>query len=219
MILRGANLDLVTSNKMSALHLAAIIGNIKALRILLSTDMDIFLGDKYNKTFFDYVKSDYKNIVISDIFDTRKDANNALIDFCILESLEGAKFAIQNNANVNTQNNNGDTPLILAVRQNNAKLVTYLLSIGADQSIKNKYKNDAKAVAIQNKYTQILDILETVQFNKHLYTLGISKNMLPYKFTPDQQKQINKNREDLKVKNFNEYPVQGVLGKISNKSK
>ena len=175
LILRGANLNLVTSNKMSALHLAAIMGNIKALRILLSSDVDIFLGDKYNKTFFDYVKSDYKNIVISDIFDTRKDANNALIDFCILGSLEGAKFAIQNNANVNTQNNNGDTPLVLAVRQNNAKLVIYLLSIGADQTIKNKYKNDAKAVAIQNKYTKILDILETIQFNKHLYTLGISK--------------------------------------------
>ncbi len=219
LLIRGANPNFVTSNKMSALHLAAIMNNLKAVRVLLGSDFNMFLQDKYNKTFFDYVQDEYKNIVISDIFDTRKDADKALIDFCTLRSLEGMKFAIQNNANVNAQNNNGDTPLILAVRYNNPKLVIYLLSIGADQSIKNKYKGDARAVAIQNKYGKILNILETIKFNKDLYTLGLSKNMLHYKFTDSEQKQINRNNEEIKIKNFNEYPSQGVLGVISNKSK
>ena len=219
LIVRGANLNFVTSNKMSVLHLAAIISNLKAVRVLLGSDVNMFLQDKYNKTFFGYIQDEYKNIVISDIFDTRKDADKALIDFCTLGSLEGMKFAIQNNANVNAQNNNGDTPLILAVRYNNPKLVVYLLSIGADQSIKNKYKSDARAVAMQNKYNEILNILETIKFNKDLHTLGLSKNMLPYKFTDAEQKQINKNNEEMKIKNFSEYPSQGVLGVISNKSK
>ena len=219
LLIRGANPNLITSNKMSALHLASIMNNLKAVRVLLGSDVNMFLQDKYNKTFFDYVQDEHKNIVISDIFDTRKDADKALIDFCTLRSLEGIKFAIQNNANVNAQNNNGDTPLILAVRYNNPKLVIYLLSIGADQSIKNKYKGDARAVAVQNKYSKILNILETVKFNKDLYKLELSKNMIPYKFTDSEQKQINKNNEEIKIKNFNEYPSQGVLGFISNKSK
>ena len=43
--------------------------------------------------------------------------------------------------------------------------------------------------------------------------------MLPYKFTDSEQKQINKNNEEIRIKNFNEYPSQGVLSVISNKSK
>jgi ankyrin repeat protein len=140
LLIRGANPNLITSNKMFALHLAAIMNNLKTVRVLLRSDVNMFLQDKYNKTFFDYVQEEHKNIVISDIFDIRKDADKALIDFCTLRSLEGMKFAIKNNANVNAQNNNGDTPLILAVRYNNPKLVIYLLSIGADHQLRINIK-------------------------------------------------------------------------------
>ena len=219
LILRGANPNIVTSNKMSALHLAAITSNLKALRILLSADSDIFIQDKYHKTFFDYVEPNYKNMVISDIFDTRKDAGVALMDFCILGSLEGVKFSLQNKANINSQNHNGDTPLILAVRHNNPQLVTYLLSVGADATIKNKYKNNAKAVAKQNKYKKILDILETIKFNKHLHLLGISDNIIPYELSNKEKKQIEKNKKEIEHKDFDNYPSQGVLGTISKKPK
>jgi ankyrin repeat protein len=219
LILRGANLNIVTSNKMSALHLAAVTSNLKALRVLLSADSNVFIQDKYRKTFFDYVGPSYKNIVISDIFDTRKDANVALMDFCILGSLEGVKYSLQNKANINSQNHNGDTPLILAVRNNNPQLVTYLLSMGADETIKNNYKNDAKAVAKQNKYTKILDILETVKFNKHLHLLGVSDNIIPYKLSSEEKVQIEKNKKEIEHKDFDNYPSQGVLGTISKKAK
>ena len=219
LILRGANPNIITSNQMSALHLAAITNNLKALRVLLSADSNIFIQDKYHKTFFDYVEPNYKNIVISDIFDTRKDASVALMDFCILGSLEGVKFSLQNKANINSQNHNGDTPLILAVRHNNSQLVTYLLSIGADEAIKNKYKNDAKAIAKQNKYTKILDILETIKFNKHLHLLGVSENIIPYKLSNEEKEQIEKNKKEIEHKDFDNYSSQGVLGTISKKAK
>ncbi len=219
LILRGASLNVVTSNKMSALHLAAIISNLRALRILLSADTDIFLQDKYNKTFFDYVEPNYKNMVISDIFDTRKDASEALIDFCILGSIEGAKFSLQNRANVNSQNHNGDTPLILAVRNNNPQLVTYLLSVGANEAIKNNYKDDAKAVAKKNRYNKILDIIETVKHNKHLHLLGVSENVIPYQLSNEEKERIEKNKKEIADKNFANYSSQGVLGKINEKPK
>ena len=219
LILRGANPNIITSNKMSALHLAAITSNLKALRILLNADSNIFIQDKYYKTFFDYVEPNYKNIVISDIFDTRKDASVALMDFCILGSLEGVKYSLQNKANINSQNHNGDTPLILAVRHNNSQLVTYLLSMGGDEAIKNNYKNDAKAVAKQNKYIKILDILETVKFNKHLHLLGISENIIPYKLSNEEKMQIEKNKKEIEHKDFDNYSSQGILGTISKKAK
>ncbi len=219
LILRGANLNVVTSNKMSALHLAAITSNLKALRILLSADTDISLQDKYNKTFFDYVEPNYKNMVISDIFDTRKDAGEALIDFCILGSIEGARFSLQNKANVNSQNHNGDTPLILAVRNNNPQLVTYLLSVGADEVIKNNYKDNAKAVAKKNRYTKILDIIDTVKHNKNLHLLGVSKNVISYQLSNEEKERIEKNKKEIADKNFANYSSQGVLGKINEKPK
>ena len=142
-----------------------------------------------------------------------------MIDFCILGSIEGAKFSLQNRANVNSQNHNGDTPLILAVRNNNPQLVTYLLSVGADEAIKNNYKDDAKAVAKKNRYNKILDIIETVKHNKHLHLLGISENVIPYQLSNEEKERIEKNKKEIADKNFANYSSQGVLGKINEKPK
>ena len=181
LLIRGANPNIKGVNQMSALHLATILNRLRVLRILLESGADIKAKDKHYKTFYDYASKSYLNTVVNDIYETRKNANEALLDFCVLGSLSGVVYSLQNKANINAQNRDGDTPLILAVRYKHNKLVAYLLSIGADASVKNKYGNDASTIAKLNHYNKIHDIIETVKFNRELYILGLTDSIIPSK--------------------------------------
>ena len=65
-----------------------------------------------------------------------------------------------------------------------------MLSVGANEAIKNNYKDDAKAVAKKNRYNKILDIIETVKHNKHLHLLGVSENVIPYQLSNEEKERI-----------------------------
>ena len=192
LLIKGASPNVKAANQMSPLHLAAILNRLKILKILLESGTDIFAKDKYYKTFYDYVSEDYLNIVINDIYDTRKNTNEALLDFCVLGSLNGVAYSLQNKADINAKDQNGDTPLILGVRYRHNKLVTYLLSMGADTTIKNKYNSDAATIARLNNYDKIYKIIETVKFSKQLYILGLVDDTIPYKSIPYKLHKLRK---------------------------
>ena len=197
LLVKGANPSIKGTNQMSALHLATILNRLKILKILLQSGADIFAKDQHYKTFYDYVLKDYLSIVINDIYETRKNANDALLDFCVLGSLRGVVYSLQNKADINTKNQDGDTPLILAVRYRHHKLVSYLLGAGADVTIKNKYNNDAATIARLNNYNKIYNIIETVKFNKQLYILGlVDNNIIPHKLTPSELQKLKGIREN-----------------------
>jgi ankyrin repeat protein len=184
LLVRGANPNITAANQMSVLHLAAILNKLKALKILLQSDADIFAEDENSKTFYDYIPKEHLSIVINDIYESSKNASDALLDFCVLGSLQGAMYSIENHANINAKDQNGDTPLILAVRHTHPKLVSYLLSMGADETIKDESGNTAFKIAQLNKYHEIRDIIETIKFNKQLHILGVAEKILPYKVNP-----------------------------------
>lgn len=96
LILGDDNLYIVTSNKIYAyvLNLVATISNLKALRMVLNPDIDIFIKNKCGNLFC-YMGQNYKNILISAILDTKKDSSAALINFCVLESLEEVNFHLK----------------------------------------------------------------------------------------------------------------------------
>ena len=181
LLVRGANPNITAISQMSVLHLAAILNKFKALKILLQSDVDIFAEDENSKTFYDYIPKEHLSIVINDIYESSKNASDALLDFCVLGSLQGAMYSIENHANINAKDQNGDTPLILAVRHTHPKLVSYLLSMGADETIKDESGNTAFKIAQLNKYHEIRDIIETIRFNKQLHILGVAQKILPHK--------------------------------------
>jgi ankyrin repeat protein len=212
LLVRGANPNICAKNNISALHLAAILNRTKALKILLESNADIFAVDKYNKTFYQYINKDYLSIIISDFYETKKNANIALIEFCMLGSVKGAMYALQKGANINAKDDNGDTPLIISTLAGNPEMVTYLLTMGADSSIKNRKGHDAEKIAKLNNYNNIYSIIETIKFNKELYILGLSKKIVSYP--------LNRKESALKRENqgFDEYYTQGVLGTLRNRS-
>jgi ankyrin repeat protein len=130
----------------------------------------------------------------------------------MLGSVKGAMYALQKGANINAKDDNGDTPLIISTLAGNPEMVTYLLTMGADSSIKNRKGHDAEKIAKLNNYNNIYSIIETIKFNKELYILGLSKKIVSYP--------LNRKESALKRENqgFDEYYTQGVLGTLRNRS-
>lgn len=61
---------------------------------------------------------------------------------------------------INIGNENGDTPLIVAIQENTVKMASFLISNGADINVINKYGNSALLIAIDNTSDIISLLLE-----------------------------------------------------------
>lgn len=73
---------------------------------------------------------------------------------------------IQSGAHINVQNEQGNTPLIIAVIHNRPKVVKTLLEMGADTSIKNNAGNTALDIAHDMGYQEIANMLLESSYNQ-----------------------------------------------------
>ncbi|MFQ3307159.1 MAG: ankyrin repeat protein [Candidatus Midichloriaceae bacterium] len=211
LIIKGADVNVKSKNLMSPLHFAAIINNIKAISVLLKSNIDMFALDKKHETFYEYINKDYINIVINDIFEREKNPDKSLFDFCKLGSLDGVLYSLQHRANVNAINENGDTPLIVSIRYNKKDVLLTLLKFGADLSKEDKYGNDVYYIAKSNRDKEIYNVLETVKYNMDLYVLGITDKIVDYKIASSELEELIKENDINGFYNFEQYPTQGSL--------
>lgn len=80
-------------------------------------------------------------------------------------NLEIAKRLISQN-NIDFQDNEGTTVLILATEWNNIKLVKYLIKAGANLELQNKYGKSALSIASYHGFTEIVKLL--IKYNADL---------------------------------------------------
>ena len=211
LIIKGANLNITSYDGKTALHIAAITKNFDILKMLISNKANIFIHDTQGKTFYDYISPDDKKL-INYLFSGIDNINEVLIDTCILDSLEGVKYALSKGADINFQSYNGDTPLIIATRYSYADMVIFLLENGADETIQNLYEENALNIALMKNDKLIVSIIETVMFSDELYRLGLTKKLRPEKSKiPITKKEINKKHEENSFYNFDIYPSQRFL--------
>jgi len=90
---------------------------------------------------------------------------NKSLNLCSLNGLSDiVSLLIENGANVNFQNNEGQTPLHLAVQHGYVELVEILVRSGADQSLTNKQKKNAfdltSSISDTTSKVKIINILE-----------------------------------------------------------
>ncbi len=62
--------------------------------------------------------------------------------------------------NLNTQDNDGNTALIDAVKNDHKAIVQELITAGADAPVKNNAGNTARMIATQSGFTDITELLK-----------------------------------------------------------
>ena len=72
---------------------------------------------------------------------------------------EFVKFLVSKGADVNVKNNDGDTPLHLAVKENNAEAIKFLLSQKADGNVKNNDGDIPLHLAMKESNIEVVKIL------------------------------------------------------------
>ncbi|MBQ4875036.1 MAG: ankyrin repeat domain-containing protein [Rickettsiaceae bacterium H1] len=119
------------NQKNTLLNLAAIKGNSEIVNLLLTAGSNPAIIDKHKK------QNSLHHGVLSD-------------DINIVEKI----LATNESENIiNVQDIYGNTPLFLAARNGNARIVSYLLAKGAKLSIENKFKQNPLDIAtITGKY-------------------------------------------------------------------
>jgi ankyrin repeat protein len=159
-ILEHTSPDVVDMNGETALHKATIVVNqdtLNCVAVLLNHDANLFKGNKWNQTVFHKIPAnndgptrkallqmfaeqvcskellkDMVNKASSDTGDT------PLLVACALpDRTETVQQLIAMGADVNKANNNGETPLFIAVAHFNVEIVKALLDAGADPNAKN----------------------------------------------------------------------------------
>ncbi|ORX42191.1 ankyrin [Piromyces finnis] len=85
-----------------------------------------------------------------------------IIDTCEQSNLETLKSLVKRNIDVNVEDDNGNTPLLISCRQdngNNFSIVEYLIAHGANIDQTNKHGDSALIIACQSENEKIVNYL------------------------------------------------------------
>merc|ERR1712038_1131234 len=136
LVQEGANIELKRKDGGHAAYAAAEQGNLKILNFLVQNAPDVV---------------DMKG------FQGRTPLGGAVID----GHLNVVKYLIsQHNVNIDSQENDGSTPLILAAYFNRPKVARFLFEKGANNSIKDNDGQTALDYARSKKFVNIIEILK-----------------------------------------------------------
>ncbi len=141
----GAGADVNCTDKEGVTPLMLLARNGKtdaALKYLAFDGVDISLKDNNNNKAIDYATSAglrelVKALSQNDGEHTDANGNTTLHHACWNEQTEVVKVLIEKDADVNKINDDGETPLFLAVRRANLVIVEKLLAAGAEPDISN----------------------------------------------------------------------------------
>ena len=70
------------------------------------------------------------------------------------------RFLIEHGADLESRDNSGDTPLLIAIRQDNHRLATQLVSLGADVNVKTTDGISALSLATRLKTPELVSLLQ-----------------------------------------------------------
>jgi len=117
-----ANIHRVSDNEETLLHTACYGSDVDIVKLLIGRGLKINVKDKEGNTPLHYACEDDDN-------------------------LETVKFLLQMHAEINTQNNNHETALHIAIIYNCPEIVAYLISRDIDITLKNTDKLTAQDIA------------------------------------------------------------------------
>ena len=143
LITNGADVNAFTNDKFTPLIIASNCNNLNVVNILIKHGANIHLVDRYGRTALHYSITvvDHDSVtVLRSLIKNGADVNALTNDKCsplMMSSLSGSvnvvTILVENGANMDIQNQNGDTALHYAVcaTRNSSEVVNKLLTLGA----------------------------------------------------------------------------------------
>jgi len=206
-------------SSVSLLHWAAELGSKECAKLLLESKhkdsygtSDVNKKDDSGATPLHWASGE-GNIDCVELFLDKK-ANVNAVDFggetpLHWAALNGHKTVIEmlldKGAAINKQSDNGYTPLHNATINSHASCISSLLNRGADPSIKDKQGKTPKDIAVERKYTQLIDYFNAGKRE----TLDVINSL---------ESEVLKLRDELK--NLKEaHDVQGIQLRNANKER
>lgn len=170
-------------NTKNILMAAAKQGDINIVKLLLFYNSNPNITNNKNKTALIYALIN-KNFGIAKLLASRRpcglnngiDINNGVDinigDICMpyVSSFEVAKFMIDMKFNVNCLDKMGNTPLALALKSSNTKIVNLLLKNGAN--IYHKNNNNETILMFASKYCHLEIVKYLINTNNKIFGLG-----------------------------------------------
>lgn len=169
LIEHGSNINSVNFFNMTPLHLATLNGFVQIVDLLLSKQAQTNIKSNSGLTPFhlacsnDYIHIAKKLIQVNDYcYTTNNNGGTPLHSSASLGTTKAIEFLLFDcKYDPNPIDLDGNTPLHLAVVDNQIDSINLLLQFGADIFIKNKKRQTALHLAIQHKHTNIISVLST----------------------------------------------------------
>lgn len=174
LVIRGADLNVADNTSKTALHTAAIKQDYASINFLLDNGARMNTLDKDAKKPLDYLPEDKRASIIISRLSTAAEFDQALLDFTASNSYVGVSLALAKGAHVDTCDKNGDTPLLIAARAHNQKIVTLLLSHGANPLKVDKNGMLAMDYAVKQKDLALAQLIDTYTI-KYELEHGVSR--------------------------------------------
>ncbi len=151
---KGSSAIARNNDGVTPLHAAIAVGNKAVIQKVLEIDNNINAVDNAGNTpFFMAVARGFE--FLSWFIDnmnvyTKDEKGNSILHLAIQRNSDPdlIKLLLVKGIPLNQKNINGDTPFILAVRNNNTEISTLLLEAGADLFIENKNKQNPMSIAL-----------------------------------------------------------------------
>ena len=160
----GTDLNTMLPDGRYPLHTAAEKGRFIMVRTLLRNGADIAAQTEQGDSALDLAILSGRTQVAELLLDSgaRLDASALMLKAAELgvTDRDTVKFLVDAGADLQQRDANGDTPLLIAIRQDNHRLATHLVARGADVNVKTADGRSALALAGQLGYPELISLLQ-----------------------------------------------------------
>lgn len=162
-----------TNEGYTALHYAAMIGNLKIIKLLKDNGAKIDSVTKLGKNVLHIAAENNQPSVIIyfifneplDIYSVDENGSTPLHWACYSGAVESVSYLISLKADINAIDNEKYTPLHLAASTNREKIVRLLLQNGVNKNLRNINGELPIDIASKNNYKNIVNLLTDKKYN------------------------------------------------------